>query len=212
VGKVKDAHGIRGELFIVLFAGETAWLKQLVKTEELRLVLESAGPDASAPRILILKSARPHKNGLIVKTDSLKDRNEAEALKGWLLEIPSSFMVSKPGEAMYLREILGFQVSTESQGLIGPIVKFSSNVAQDLLVVQTAKGEFEIPFVDAFVKKLDHKNKTLHMDLPYGLLGEDLEIVRDGQNDHLADDSGPDIDSKVEGGTAEKAQTPTHKV
>ncbi len=184
VGKMKDAHGIRGELFVVLFAGEAEWLGKL---KELRLVVENG---SSEPKTYQIKSARAHKNGLIVKTMELKDRNEAEALKGLLVEIPESFLVSKPGEQIFLREILGFTVSTVAKGEIGKVVKFSSNVAQDLLVVATKKGEFEIPFVDAFVKKMDYKAGTILMDLPEGLLGEADDAVlsaRDGQNDHLAE-------------------------
>ena len=184
VGKMKDAHGIRGELFIVLFASEAYWLKSL---KDIRLVKEDG---LAAPIIFEVKSARAHKNGFIVKTTSIKDRNEAETLKGLLLEIPEEFLVSKPGEAIFLREIFGFKVSTVAQGEIGPIVGFSSNVAQDLLVVETAKGQFEIPYVKPFVKKVDYVAKTILLDLPVGLLGEDVGAelsVMDGQSDHLAD-------------------------
>lgn len=184
VGKMKDAHGIRGELFVVLFAGEAEWLDKL---KELRLVFENGSGE---PKTYQIKSARAHKNGLIVKTMEIKDRNEAETLKGLLVEIPESFLVSNPGEQIFLREILGFTVSTVAKGEIGKVVKFSSNVAQDLLVVATKKGEFEIPFVDAFVKKMDYKAGTILMDLPDGLLGEADDAVlsaRDGQNDHLAE-------------------------
>src|SRR5687767_12925338 len=64
VGKVKDAHGIKGELFIVLFAGEAAWLNKL---KSLRLIVpEDALAQAdSSPKEFKIKSARAHKNGLI---------------------------------------------------------------------------------------------------------------------------------------------------
>lgn len=166
VGKVKDAHGIRGELFVVLFAGEAEWLDRM---KTLRLVQDAGGGD---PREFSVKSAREHKNGLIVKSVDISDRNMAESLKGRLVEIPESFLVSEKGESIYLREVLGFMVKTDA-GEIGPVVKFGSNVAQDLLVVETKNGEFEIPFVDAFVKKIDYEAKTILMELPFGLLGEE---------------------------------------
>ncbi len=194
VGKVKDAHGIRGELYVVLFAGEADWLN---KFKELRLVVEAGGADVKNYQI---KSARVHKAGLIVKTNEIKDRNEAETLKGRLVEIPEAFLISKPGETIFLREILGFKVSTKARGEIGPVVKFSSNVAQDLLVVDTAHGQFEIPFVEAFIVKINYEAKTILMDLPEGLLGEEIgpELSkRDGQSDHLAEvDDGPESESE----------------
>ena len=56
---------------------------------------------------------------------------------------------------------------------VGRIKKFGSNTVQDLLVVQTPKGEFEIPFVDAFVKKINYVSRTVEVELPVGLLGEE---------------------------------------
>lgn len=168
VGKVKDAHGIKGELFIVLFAGEAAWIDKL---KALRLTDEAG----AVLRELEVKSARLHKNGLIVKTVELKDRNEAESLCGHLLEIPSEFFVSAAGEAIYLREVENFQVSVKGRGEIGKITGFASNGAQDLLIITTPQGEFEVPFVQAFVEKIDYAGKQMHLNLPFGLLGEEVE-------------------------------------
>ncbi len=175
VGKIKDAHGIRGELFVVLFAGEAAWLDQL---ETLRLVPEAGGPEQT----FAVKSARAHKNGLIVKSADIKDRNQAETLKGLIVEIPESFMVSEPGEAIYLREIQDFMLRNRGED-VGRIVKFSSNTVQDLLVVKAAGGEYEIPFVEDFVTDIDYEARVVDMDLPHGLLGDEEEAERDGLNE-----------------------------
>jgi 16S rRNA processing protein RimM len=184
VGKVKDAHGIRGELFVILFSGEAEWIDDL---ESLRLVNENGAAD---PKVFSVKSARFHKNGMIVKSPDIKDRNAAEALKGRLLEIPEEFLISEPGEAIYLREILGFKILTEAQGEVGTIEAFSSNVAQDLLVVKTKTGTYEIPFVEAFVKNIDYEAKQMTMDLPVGLLGE--ETGDDQPEPSAGDDSADD--------------------
>jgi 16S rRNA processing protein RimM len=172
VGRVKDAHGLKGELFITLFAGEAAWLGQL---KELRLISEAKSPGVEQTLIktLKIKSVRLHKNGLIAKTDELQDRNEAESLKGWLMEISSQLLVSKPGEMIYLREIQGFRVFTEVKGEVGIVHDFASNGAQDLLVVKTGWGDFEIPFIEAFVKSIDFKAREIRLDIPEGLLGEE---------------------------------------
>ncbi len=169
VGKVKDAHGIRGELFVILFSGEAAWLEKL---ESVRLVRESGelGGEFS------LKSARPHKNGLIIKSDDIKDRNKAETLKGLLFEIPQSFLVSKPGESIYLTEIKDFTLVDATLGEVGKIVAFSSNTAQDLLVVKTPKGlTYEVPFVKQLVTGIDYEAGIVETDLPPGLIGDDSE-------------------------------------
>lgn len=165
VGKVKDAHGIKGELFIVLFAGEAAWLGDL---KEIRLVNETGEDVKSFP----VKSVRLHKNGLIAKSGDIRTRNEAEALIGRLFEIPGEMLVSKPGETVFLREVHGFKVFTRQKGEVGTVTGFSSNGAQDLLVITTNWGEFEVPFVEAYVEEIDYDAHIMRLDLPEGLLGE----------------------------------------
>lgn len=167
VGRVKDGHGLKGELFITLFAGEAEWIEKL---KELRLVPPNSNESA---RTFAVRHARLHKNGLIVLSPDIRGRNEAESFKGWMLEIPREFLVSEVGESIYLIEIENFKVDVEGRGQIGQIVGFSSNGVQDLLVVKTAWGEFEIPFVEAFVRNIDYSSQVVFMTLPEGLLGDE---------------------------------------
>lgn len=168
VGKVKDAHGLRGELYILVFSGEVAWAKKL-KNFELRNAKTGETVAYSVEKL------KPFKQGLIIKPETLADRNGAEAVKGFEFYIPAEIFVSKPGETIYLNEILGFMVKNAAQENIGVVKSISTNGAQDLLVVEAAKGTVEIPFVEAFIKKIDFKHKTIVMDLPEGLL--DLESL-----------------------------------
>jgi 16S rRNA processing protein RimM len=166
VGKVKDAHGLRGELYILVFSGDVSWLKKL-QTLELR------GKTATTTHSV--EKVKPFKQGLILKVPGVNDRTQAEALKGHEFYIPADIFVSKPGETIFLNEILGFMVKNVAQEDIGSVEGFSTNGAQDLLVVTTPAKKVEIPFVEAFIKKIDFKHKTIVMDLPEGLL--DLESL-----------------------------------
>ena len=60
------------------------------------------------------------------------------------------------------------------------------------MVVETPKGEFEIPFIDAFIKKVNYVSKTVEAELPFGLLGEDTADERDGHDDANHDDDQDD--------------------
>lgn len=159
VGRVKDAHGIRGELFITLFAGEAGWIKKL-KTIHLR------GPEELQ---LTVRSVRLHKNGLIVNSLEISDRNKAESLKGYIMDIPENFMVAPVGSQPYLREVLGYQLIDQGKA-VGEVVGLGTNGAQDLLIVKTADGEREIPFVHPLIEKMDSKSRKLFSNLPLGLL------------------------------------------
>ncbi len=150
VGKIRDAHGLKGELFVILFSGEAAWMDKLetfylVKKE----LVEGKLIDVTSP--FKVKRIKKHKVGLLVLTEEISDRTPAEKLRGSLFQIPESLLISKPGETIFLREIENFVVYSGDE-FLGNVAGFSSNGAQDLLNLVSAKGEFDVPFVAPFIK------------------------------------------------------------
>lgn len=172
VGKVQKAHGIRGEIFIYLFAKEAEWLSQL---KEISLISVLPKGEFSY-KTYSLKKKSFHKEGLILSSNEIKDRNQAEELKGTFFQIPESFLqTSEADSQFYLKEILDFELRLKDGENVGVVKAFSSNGAQDLIIVQTAKGEFDIPLVNDFIIEVNRREKYLQMDLPLGLLGEEVE-------------------------------------
>jgi 16S rRNA processing protein RimM len=176
VGRVKDAQGLKGEIYVRLFAGQADWLEQLQK--EARVFLSAPAATLAEqdvvtgePQVWPLENVRRHKEGLVIKLATLSDRTAAEAMKGMQLLIPKSFLESQPGETVYLNELLNFQVVDATLGTVGTIDGFSSNGPQDLLVVKDPTGrEHLIPLVKPFIEKMDFANKKIFMNLPPGLL------------------------------------------
>jgi 16S rRNA processing protein RimM len=165
VGKVKEAHGLRGDLYLLIFSKEAAWI------DDLDFFLLSPSDDPSQGSEFEVQKAKLYKDGLIVKSIEVPDRTAAEKLKGQMLFVPEDLFQSEDDEVPYLLEIEGFTVSDFENQDIGVIVGFSSNNVQDLLVVKKTNGKkSEIPFVNDFVMKLDHQARRLQMNLPEGLL------------------------------------------
>lgn len=159
IGKIKDAHGLRGDVFIIFFSKDYSWIDLIDE-----VYIEETPYE-------VIKAAE-HKDGLKVQLKGVTDRNQSEALIGKQIYLPADFFFTQEeDEGMFLAEIEKFKVVDKTAGEIGIITGFSSNTAQDLLVVTSPSGEvFEIPFVDAFIVEIDHENKTVQMDLPEGLL------------------------------------------
>ena len=170
VGKIKDAQGIKGELYVLIFSGEAGWIKKLKK-------ISICKQQDNFPEIkeLTIESARKHKDGIVIKTKEIQDRTLAEQFKGWFFYIPQDLLKSEKGEIVYLSELIGFSFLDRDLLVLGKVEGFSSNGAQDLFLVRTERGLFEVPFVEAFVIKIDHTQKTILVDLPLGLLGEDID-------------------------------------
>ncbi len=162
VGKVMDAHGIRGDIYCLIFSGDVSWCDQL---NELQLHLNGK------PHAFEIQKLKPFKRGFIATLKGFTDRNRAEEFKGAELWVDEGVFKSEDGEAMFLSELLNFELTDKQLGLIGRIEDFSSNGIQDLLVVKSKNAEvFEIPFVKEFVLDIDFESKKMMVDLPEGLL------------------------------------------
>lgn len=156
-----DAHGIRGDIYCLLFSGDASWAEDLAS-----LNLRHQGQNLQ----FAIKKIKPFKKGFIASLKEVTDRNQAEALKGAEIWADENLFVAESGETLYLREILGFRVFVGEGQSIGVIEAFSSNGPQDLLIVRTERQTCEIPFVQDFVAEIDYEKKELHMNLPEGLL------------------------------------------
>ncbi|MDE0518328.1 MAG: ribosome maturation factor RimM [Bdellovibrionales bacterium] len=114
-----------------------------------------------------IQRACAHKKGLIIKLKGIDTKLEAEALKGAVLSVPKKIFSSLKGENIYLCEVLNFKVYDRKIGTLGTIHAFSSNGAQDLLLVQDEKGtQREIPFIDEFITHVDFDLKKVEVHLP----------------------------------------------
>jgi 16S rRNA processing protein RimM len=170
VGKVRDSHGLKGELFVVTNLDKAPpWMSQFTEfTLEFKAPSEE-GKHESQYKNFSVKKTRAHKKGFIVKSDEINDRNESDLYRGAVFYIKQTYLESKQGEEVYLKEILGFEV-LDNGNSIGTVTSFSSNNAQDLLVVESSNQSVEIPFVKAFIVKIDWENKKIQMNLPEGLI------------------------------------------
>jgi 16S rRNA processing protein RimM len=177
IGKVKSAHGIKGEIFILVFSKDVSWVKP-----NLEFHLNKSN------NILVCKmnKFKIHKEGLIISTDQIKDRNQAEALLGAEFSVSTDLFKSEDGEALFLSEVEGFQMVDHQGADIGRVIGFSSNGLQDLLIVENQnpnssffKIQYEVPFVKEFVLEIDHDKQVIKTQLPEGL----LEINQPGSSD-----------------------------
>lgn len=165
VGRIKDAHGLKGELFVRLYAGRADWLDRF---KDGYLI----SPDETEVQHFEVEKASPHKDGLILKM-GLNDRTPAEKLKGYKLRIGADLLVADEGDDFFLDEVLGFRFFDSESKKVGKAVGFSSNSFQDLIEVEIDGRVFSVPFVTPLIEKIDFENQEVRMRVPIGLLGEE---------------------------------------
>jgi 16S rRNA processing protein RimM len=174
VGRVHSANGLKGDLYIQIFSEEVGWHKSLNQikltlnpqsqsTKNLQKLKENQG-------VYQVSFKKPFKKGLKIQIENVSDRTLAEGFVNLLFYIPEQLLESKPGQDIYLREVLNFKVYNDKK-YIGNVESFISNSVQDLMTVKKEDGETcEIPLIKEFTDKIDFENKKILMTLPEGLL------------------------------------------
>jgi 16S rRNA processing protein RimM len=174
IGKIIDAHGIRGDVYGLVFSGDTSWI---TKTKTLDLVINDKIETFDIVKI------KAFKKGFIAALKGFDNRNKAEEYKASEVWVDAKLFISKNGESLFLSEILNFKIFDKSMGKIGNVEAFSSNGAQDLLIIKNDTETIEIPFVKEFVVNIDYVLNEIHMNLPEGLLQINVNSGADKADD-----------------------------
>lgn len=116
-----------------------------------------------------------HKGRVVLKFAQVDSMTEAENLRGFDLVIPREGRMPLTGDAVYVSDLVGVRVIDVSGGGstdAGEITGVEPEGAGPaMLVIRTQAGEeLLIPFVRAYLRKMDLEGKRLEMDLPEGLL------------------------------------------
>ena len=145
VGRISRAHGIRGEVLVVLV------------TNRVERVAPGAVLHAGARELAVLAS-RPHQNGWIVAFDGVLDRSAAEALRGVVV---AAEPLDDPDE-LWVHELVGATVVEVGGADRGRVASVLANPASDLLVLDSGAL---VPL--AFV--VDRTEDRIVIDPPEGL-------------------------------------------
>ena len=171
VGQIGRAHGIRGEVTVVVRTDEPD--VRFVPGTTLATEPPERGP-------LTVAATRWHSGRLIVTFEGVRDRNAAEDLRGTLLVLDSAQIpVPDDPDEFYDHQLIGLGVVTAAGDAVGEVTDVLHH-GQDLLVVRRghgAVGETLVPFVSAIVTDVDVPGGRLVIDPPPGLLdsGEAVE-------------------------------------
>jgi 16S rRNA processing protein RimM len=156
VGRISRPHGVHGEVRVtpdsdnperfapgaVLHARPArAGLATPAAPQQVRLTVEAVRGDEAYP---------------IVAFEEVNDRDRAEALSGYLLEVPSSELPELEDGEFYPFDLQGLEARTPDGTVIGRVVEAVESPAHAILIVELAGGgEVMLPFVEVAVPTVD---------------------------------------------------------
>jgi 16S rRNA processing protein RimM len=164
-------QGRRGEVLADIF---TDFPEHFAERQQLFL----RPPEKSqveAMREVKVESHWLHKGRVVLKFAQVDSMTEAENLRDFDLVTPREARMPLSGDAVYVSDLLGMSVIDVSRGgstNAGEITGVEPEGAGPaMLVIRTQAGEeLLIPFVRAYLRKIDIEGRRLEMDLPEGLL------------------------------------------
>ena len=163
IGRVTRVHGLKGEIFVSLFAPQKS-LPSLV-----------VGQFVQIKEDYEVKGASSHKQGMIIRLKGVEFKAQATPLIGYDFYAPKELFSSEQGEEIYLCEVLNFEVVDKTRGYLGKIQGFSDNGAQDLMLVQKeVSTKLEIPFIKEFLVHISFESQKIQVDLPLDWPGLDF--------------------------------------
>lgn len=151
VGRIGRAHGIKGEVSV-----------EPRTDEPMRRFAVGSALDARTPdgvlrsAALTVEGVRLHQGRLLVRFAEFRDRTEAEAARGTLVELQvEADDAPEDPEEFYDRQLIGLVVRTTDGIEVGPVTSVIHGAAQDILAIKANGREVLVPFVSALVPEVD---------------------------------------------------------
>ena len=121
-----------------------------------------------------VKQCKLHGGDVVAQLVGVTDRNVAEALKGAAVSIPRSRFPVLSEDEFYWTELIGLDVENLQGESLGTVTDMMSNGPQSILRIKPAVSagaapddaaqERLIPFVEAFIIKVDKAAKKITVD------------------------------------------------
>ena len=120
---------------------------------------------------MIIGSAEWHRGKVIIKLNTIDSIDDARRLQGKSIEIHYSQLQSLPEGQYYHFQLIGLEVWTTQEELLGNITEILTADSNDNYVVSGAKGEILIPAIEDVVKSIDLDEGRIVIEPIEGLLG-----------------------------------------
>jgi len=166
VGRIADAWGVKGWFKVVTHSSSPA---ALFAAKRWYLQPSERGAKTFAGTVLLpIRQAKDHSDTVVAWAEGIDDRDTAEALRGARIFVPRSSFPSTTEDEYYWVDLIGLAVINREGVALGVVQELMSTGPQTVLVLgyeQDGKPqERMIPFVSAFVDKVDLPEKRITVD------------------------------------------------
>jgi 16S rRNA processing protein RimM len=168
VGRVRKAHGIRGELVVEPITDAPDAIFAPGRRVFAGTVRGDVAPDR---RELHVDRTSRFKEGFIVAFREITDRNTAELWRNRYFLVPSAEITALDEGEVFVHELIGMHVRLESDAPLGEVLDVYE-LPQGLAIdVKRADGRGTVMLLyEQSVRAVDRETRTMTVTVPVGLL------------------------------------------
>lgn len=112
-----------------------------------------------------LVGGQTHGKTLLAALEGVADRDRAQALVGYLIEVPRTQLPALPQGEYYWSQLLGLRVINREGEVLGTVDSLFETGANDVVVVKAPNGEeILIPYLDPVIIRVDLDAHRLDVD------------------------------------------------
>ena len=162
VGQIVNTFGVKGMLKVKPFTDDAN------RFEELKKVYICKKEKLEEVEI---KEVKYHKDMVLLKVKGIDDMNEAEKVKGLYLKIDRKNAKKLPKDTYFIADLLGLQVYSDKEELLGKVEDIFRTGANDVYVVKDEKGkQLLLPGIPEVIKEIDLEKEKIIVHLLKGLV------------------------------------------
>jgi len=161
VGSIARAHGLKGEVVV------DVWSEAPERFLPGRSV--TARFPSGATKRMVVATARPFGDRMLIQFEGVASRTEAESLRGADLTIAREEAAPLPEGGHYRFELVGLRVRTREGSILGSVADVFATGSNDVIVVRGPGGEILLPSLEHVVLSIDLERGEMVVELPPGL-------------------------------------------
>ena len=162
IGQIVNTFGIKGMVKVKPFTDDIKRFDSLKK-----VYIEKN----SNKKEYEIEEVKYHKNMVLIKFEGIENIEQAERLRNSYLTISRDSAEELEEGRYYVVDLLGLEVYTDEQILLGTLEDIFNTGSNDIYVVKNEEGkQILLPAIQDVIKKIDIENKKVIVHLLPGLV------------------------------------------
>lgn len=162
VGQIVNTFGIKGMVKVMPFTDD---IRRFDKLDKVYIEKNKSKKEYK------IEEVKYHKNIVLIKFEGIDKIEQAEELRNSYLTVSRDSVEELEEGRYYIVDLLGLDVYTDEQVLLGTLDDIFNTGSNDIYVVKNKEGkQILLPAIEDVIKQVDLENKKIIVHLLPGLV------------------------------------------